>query len=78
MKHLGSNQVHKDNTDTSTLTDRRAYAITDNKHKLVFHKDGHLLLFYTRRKANDYLKYNKCPEDWRPSRIKLSILYDKI
>jgi len=78
MKPTGSKQIHTDNNDTSTLTDRRAYAITDNKHKLVFHKDGHLLLFFTRRKASDYLKYNKCPDSWRPLRIKLNIIYDKI
>lgn len=78
MKHLGSRQIHKDNTNTDTMTSRRAWALTDNKHSLVFHKDGHLLIFYTKRKAVDYLKYNKCPEIWRPTRIQLEITHDRI
>lgn len=55
------------------ITDRKIYIIVDSNHKPVFHSDGHLLLFYNKRVAMEYLEDNDVPENWRPLKALLQI-----
>lgn len=69
-------RLSRDNTTTSTITDRKIYAIVDQKHSLVFHKDGYIMLFMRKRTAQDFLDDPDIPKDWRPIRIKIHIEKD--
>ena len=77
-RRRGSKELSADNTDISNLTTRKVYVLVDNKHKLAFHKAGHLLIFYSKRDSLRYLTVNDCPKEWRTLKVKLSIIYDRI
>ena len=78
-KTTGSKYIRKDtfvdpSQSKGPITNRRAYVIVDNKHKTVFHKSGHIIVFYSKKKALGYLQNNPgLPESWRVLRIQLKI-----
>ena len=78
-KTTGSKYIRKDtfvepSQPKGPITNRRAYVIVDNKRKPVFHKSGHIILFYSKKKALDYLENNpEIPESWRVLRVQLKI-----
>lgn len=70
----GSNRrLSNDNTSTSTVTDRKMYAIVDQNHSLVFHRDGCVMLFMRKRTAQDFLDDPDIPKNWRPIKVKIHI-----
>ena len=51
---------------------RKMFVIVDNNHKLVVHKDGHLLIFYRARDAKNWL-FDNIKEDKRWRIVKLEV-----
>ena len=47
------------------VTSKKMYCLVDRKHKLVYHKDGHILLFSRRKDADEWLIDQDTPKDWR-------------
>ncbi len=45
-------------TEVETVTNKKQWVIVDNKGKLVYHFDGHLLIFSRKRIGLDWLKKN--------------------
>lgn len=62
-------------TDKDQVIDKAIYAIVDNRHKLVTHEDGHLLVFHRRKDAFAWLLTNTSPDEsnWRVNKLKLRI-----
>jgi len=47
------------------VTSKKMYALVDHNHKLVYHRDGHILLFSRRKDANEWLVEKETPMKWR-------------
>lgn len=70
-----SYQKYKDSkpTLTGTVINRRMFIILDLKHKPLVHRDGHLMIFYRSREANNFIYKNKANEIWRVKPVRLDI-----
>ena len=62
--------------EIETILNRRLFTIVNNKHRLVTHKDGHLLLFHRKKDAQRWLLNNDINDTWRVE--KLEILVTKV
>lgn len=66
---------YKKEPEPRILTEREQWAIVDRKHKLVFHRDGHNLLFSRKKDADAWMIKHRLdiPEDWRILKVETSI-----
>lgn len=65
--------------EVETICNRHSYIIVNNKHKPIFHKDGYILVFFTKSSAEDWMdkqaKKGSLKKEWRIE--KMSILITK-
>lgn len=62
--------------EVETLTNKKYWIVIDNKSDLAYHRDGHLLIFASKRIALQWFKENdrKCKNiTWRLERLNLCI-----
>lgn len=58
-----------------TLTTKKMFTIVDSSHKLVHHRDGHLLIFTKARDAKSWLFRNiKEDKGWRILKTEVIIM----
>ncbi len=57
-----------------TLINKKMFVVVDNDHKLVSHKDGHLLIFHRARDAKSWIFNNmKGDKGWRILKLEVDI-----
>jgi uncharacterized pyridoxamine 5'-phosphate oxidase family protein len=64
------------NPEVETITNKKYWVVVDNKNNLVYHRDGHLLIFANKRIAIEWFHDNdrKCKNTtWRLERLNLCI-----
>lgn len=62
--------------EVETLTNKKYWIVIDNKSNLAYHKDGHLLIFASKRIGLQWFKEHdrKCKNiTWRLERLNLCI-----
>ena len=62
--------------EVETITNKKYWVVVDNKNNLVYHREGHLLIFANKRIAIEWFKENdrKCKNvTWRLERLSLCI-----
>jgi hypothetical protein len=75
--HTNKRFAHSNkNPEVETLTNKKYWVVVDNKSNLVYHRDGHLLIFANKRIAVEWFRENdrKCKnKTWRLERLTLCI-----
>ena len=56
------------------ILNRRMFAIVNRRHRPVYHKDGHLLIFSRKRDAMTWLETNHVNLEWRTVPLEISII----
>ena len=59
-----------------TITNKKYWVVIDNKDNLMYHRDGHLLIFSSKRKALEWFHiYDKKGKNssWKLEKLSLSI-----
>ena len=65
--------------EVETITDKKYWVVVDGKGKLVYHREGHLLIFPNKKIAVQWFKRNDktCTSlSWRLERLTLCIIRD--
>lgn len=66
-------KLTRNNSSKATVTSRKAFAIVNHNHSLVFHRDGCIMIFYSKKRAKDFLDGPEIPEGWRYIKVSLDI-----
>lgn len=69
----GSKLIRKDTfynpPDDDVVSHRVVWIIVDGKHKPVFHRDGFMMTFIFKKKAQEFLEKDSTPREWRAMKV---------
>ena len=74
--HTNKRFPSEKNIEIATLTNKKYWVVVDNKSNLVYHRDGHLLIFASKRIAKDWFIENdkQCRNmSWKIERLTVFI-----